>query len=74
MHPGLIQMPPLPGFNYDGFAFIPAHGPKSQDFNCGVILQGLPAPFEPNSSYFAVPALMLTCDFSCENHRAVSEL
>ena len=37
------------GFSVGGFAFIPTHGPNSQNFNCGVILPVLAAPFEPNS-------------------------
>ena len=37
------------GFKTGGFAFIPTHGPNSQNFNCGVILPVLAAPFEPNS-------------------------
>jgi hypothetical protein len=32
LHPGLIQMPPLPGFSFRGIAFIPTHSPKSRKF------------------------------------------
>lgn len=49
------------GFSFRSSVFIPAHGPKTQDFNCGDILQVLPAPFVAHDPISISPSRLCDC-------------